>query len=309
MLRRVGGAVLGQSGFVGYHFVVLTIAFLTWLPFWGATLRALGRGLLGKTPLQERSLVIWVVMGWFFWELMSSKLPSYALGAQPALALLMALQLEQLAQKEQLPTGVRILRGVYLLLFGVLIISLPLAGGYAFGNQALWALLPMSFALSVLLVRHWQQPVTLNNLYQQLALFGAAFMLGLWLCVTPLVEQSPVKALDRVVATAARATADPQTTALYLTGLDRKQFKISLLFYAEQEFGSYTLASPLEAMSKFKEAQPVVIVVGETGYDELQKAFIANKIPFQATQIPYRSTDDELRRHDYWVLSNQNSGD
>lgn len=303
VLKRVGGAVLGQTGFPGYHFVILTVAFLTWLPLWPSTLKALGKGLLGKTSLEERSLVLWIVMGWFFWELMSSKLPSYALGAQPALALLMALQLQRM-EEEGLPKAVKIGLWSHGILFLVVIIALPIAGFYAFGKVAWGYLLPMSGVLLLLLIQFWRTQKTVSNIYQHLAVFGGSFMLGLWLCVAPLIEQSPVKSFDDLVETAAQMTPNPKNTSLYFTGLDLKQFKISLVFYAREQFGGYQTGSPAEVFAQFQASEPVVIIVGTVGIEELKQLFEAAGLPFEATKVEHQSTDDQLRAHDYWVLYN-----
>lgn len=303
VLKRVGGAVLGQTGFPGYHFVILTVAFLTWLPLWPSTLKALGKGLLGKTSLEERSLVLWIVMGWFFWELMSSKLPSYALGAQPALALLMALQLQRM-EEEGLPKAVKIGLWSHGILFLVVIIALPIAGFYAFGKVAWGYLLPMSGVLLLLLIQFWRTQKTVSNIYQHLAVFGGSFMLGLWLCVAPLIEQSPVKSFDDLVETAAQMTPNPKNTSLYFTGLDLKQFKISLVFYAREQFGGYQTGSPAEVFAQFQASEPVVIIVGTVGIEELKQLFEAAGLPFEATKVAHQSTDDQLKAHDYWVLYN-----
>ncbi|MGH1336102.1 MAG: ArnT family glycosyltransferase [Aureispira sp.] len=304
VLKRVGGAVLGQSGFLGYHFVILTIAFLTWLPLWPKTLHALGRGIRGRTDLEQRPLILWVVIGWFFWELMSSKLPSYAMGAQPALALLMALQLKELEEQTTLPKSVQIGLWIHGGLFLSISLGLPIAGFYIFGTQALWYLLPMSTVLFVLLLRLWRSEKKLINIYQQLAVFGGSFMLGLWLCVAPLLEQSPIKSFDNLIEVAAQATTIPEETTLLLTGLDLKQFKISLVFYAQQTFGSYKTGSPEEAFAKFQSKERVVLIIGTVGIEQLKERFAAANLPFEATKVAHQSTDDQLRRHDYWVLSN-----
>lgn len=307
VLKRIGGAVLGQSGFLGYHLVVLTIAFLTWLPFWATTLRALGRGLLGKTPLEERPLVLWIVIGWFFWELMSSKLPSYALAAQPALALLMALQLERLEERETLPRSFWVGRWIHGIIFLCVSVGLPIVGGYALGGEALWYLVPFSVVLLLLLGYLWRQPKTVENSYRGLALLGGGFMLGIWVAVAPLVEQSPIKSFDNLIATAAQTTPNPKKTTLLITGLDSKQLKISLLFYAEQEFGRYEITSPYEAALKYKTKAPIIIIIGEAHLQHLKDIFAGAGIAFpkNAQRVAHRSTDDQLKHHDYWVLNNQ----
>ncbi|MFK7797846.1 MAG: ArnT family glycosyltransferase, partial [Aureispira sp.] len=305
VLKRVGGAVLGQTGFPGYHLVMLTVAFLTWLPFWPSTLKALGKRMISKGSSETLVLVLWLVMGWFFWELMSSKLPSYALAAQPALALLMALQLSKIEETVDLPQLVRVGLWVYSGLFLVVIVGLPIGGYYVFGSTALGYLIPMVAVLLGILIQLWRSEKSLNNIYQYLAVFGGSFMLGLWLCVAPLIEQSPIKSFDNIIAKAAQQVSEPNEAQLVLTGLDLKQFKISLVFYAQKTFGKYQTASPLEAFQALQSEQAVVLVVGTVGIDELKGLFTAANLPFEAIKIAHQSTDDQLRPHDYWIVSNQ----
>ena len=305
VLKRVGGAVLGQTGFLGYHLVILTVAFLTWLPFWPSTLKALGRRLIRKGASESLVLVLWLVMGWFFWELMSSKLPSYALAAQPALALLMAWELSKIEKITALPQLVRIGLWLYSGLFLLVIIGLPIGGYYVFGNIALGYLIPMAVGLLAILIQLWRSEKTINSIYQHLAVFGGSFMLGLWLCVAPLIEQSPIKSFDNIIAKAAEQVPEPTQSQLILTGLDLKQFKISLVFYAQQTFGKYQTGSPLEAFQALQSKQPIVLVVGTVGIEELKALYAAANMPFEAAKVAHQSTDDQLRSHDYWIISNQ----
>ncbi|BDS11963.1 ArnT family glycosyltransferase [Aureispira anguillae] len=303
VLRRIGGSVLGQSGFIGYHFVVLSIAFLTWLPFWLLTLKSTLKSFVRPSE-QQLTLLLWVVMGWFFWEFMSSKLPSYSMGAQPALALLMALQIEQLEKEPANRSLVNVGLGLYALIFGLVIIGLPILGQYFVGNSALGYLLPMSFVLLVLLIRLLQKRTGINQLYQHIAIFGAAFMFLLWACVSPLVEQSAIKSFDEVIETAYELSGKNEEARLILTEFDIKQLKISLLVYAQQRFGAHEEMYLSEAIAAFQEEQPTVLVIGKKHIQEFRAAFAKAKLPFNATEVLHRSTDDQLKEHNFWVISN-----
>lgn len=307
VLKRIGGAVLGQTGFPGYHLVVIIIAFLTWLPLLGWTLRGIFMGVFRK---EERSLELlpllcWIAMGWWFWELMSSKLPSYALGAHPAVALCMALMGQQLSTEQPL-TNVWVKVGVYLHrgLFGLVAIGLPMVGGYGLGHWTLLYLMPMSVGVLVLLGMHWRKPTnyTYSQLLRQTALFGSVFMLLLWTCVAPVVERSPAKALDNVVNTARKQVPLPAQPRVILTGLDIKQLKISLLFYVQQQFGNYEELSAVEAWDAYQNSkEPIVLIIGTEAIDHLRE--VNATTPLELQHIAYQSTDDQLRRHDFWILS------
>jgi 4-amino-4-deoxy-L-arabinose transferase-like glycosyltransferase len=92
VLRRIGGSVFGQSGPPGTYFVCLLILVLPWT---GYLLPALVDAWKGVRKRRTGPLLLgaWLCGGWLIWELLPSKLPSYALGAFPALALLIAGQL------------------------------------------------------------------------------------------------------------------------------------------------------------------------------------------------------------------------
>ena len=305
VLKRIGGAVLGQSGFPGYHLVVVLVAFLTWLPLLFWTFRGVVLGVFRskmRSPLLL-PLLCWLAMGWWFWELMSSKLPSYALGAHPALALGMALLGQSLP--EQPLTNVWVKIGVWLhrLIFGGIALALPVAGYQLLGAWTLWYLTPFSLVLLALLVTFWRKPPTYDGLLQQTALFGAVFMFGLWAAVAPVIEQSPIKALDDVVDTAQTLVPPGTKPRVILTGLDLKQHKISLLFYAQQQFGSYEKRNQNEAWTAYQDtSQTIVLIMGTEGIGPLQE--MAGARAFDPIQVPYRSTDDQLKRHDFWVICN-----
>lgn len=93
ILNRVDGHVFGQTGPPGYHLAVMLAAFLPWwllLPsVWQKT----------RTYLRNRSepaffVLMWMIAAWVPYEFVSSKLPTYALAAHPALALLLAYGLQ-----------------------------------------------------------------------------------------------------------------------------------------------------------------------------------------------------------------------
>lgn len=304
VLKRVGGSVLGQSGFPGYHFIVLTVAFLTWLPFWFITIGAVFKSFKKPSDLQL-SLLLWVVMGWFFWELMSSKLPSYSLAAQPVLAIFMAMEIEKIQNNSSiLNTWFKIGFGLFFFIFSILIIGLPIAGNILLGNWTLYYLLPMSIILLGILVRIFQQKNNPEKLVQNLTIHGAIFMFLIWFCISPIIEKSAVKSFDEVLESASTVSKNNRQTRLILTGLDIKQQKISLLVYAQKHFDKYEMLDLPEAMTAFQSKTPTVLVIGEEKIEGFRQAFANAKIPFNAKKILYRSTDDALREHDFWVIGN-----
>jgi 4-amino-4-deoxy-L-arabinose transferase-like glycosyltransferase len=304
VLRRIGGSVLGQSGFWGYHLVVLTIAFVTWLPFWFLTLKASLMNFV-KPSDKVLTLTIWLVIAWFFWEFMSSKLPSYSMGAQPALALLMAIQIAKLETQEEDSKALKFGVGLYTFIFSIIIIALPIVGVYLLGNWTLIYLLPMSVVLLILLIKLLNTRKDTAKLFQHTAIFGGVFMFLLWTCISPIIEQSSIKSFDEIIETAYQESGEKKATRLIFTGLDIKQQKISLLVYAEQKFGQYEELHAPEAMVAFLEKEAVVLVIGQDAIKPLQAAFKKAKIPFEAQKVLHRSTDDALKSHDFWVIGNK----
>ncbi|MEZ4687669.1 MAG: glycosyltransferase family 39 protein, partial [Bacteroidia bacterium] len=89
ILKRVGGSVFGQSGPPGYHLVIMLLAFLPWLAALPFALKWFWKKAINRRA-QEVEILAWLIAGWLPYELVSSKLPSYALAAHPALALMLA---------------------------------------------------------------------------------------------------------------------------------------------------------------------------------------------------------------------------
>ncbi|MFT5684771.1 MAG: 4-amino-4-deoxy-L-arabinose transferase-like glycosyltransferase, partial [Myxococcota bacterium] len=84
--RASGGTALGQTGPPGFYLLTMLLLLFPWswkLP--GALV-----GMVKDRGAEATLLAAWMAAGWWFYELIPSKLPLYALGAYPALALAMA---------------------------------------------------------------------------------------------------------------------------------------------------------------------------------------------------------------------------
>ncbi len=90
VLRRAGGSVYGQTGPPGTYLLVFALLLLPWTVFLPPALVGMVRGAWRREP-PAVALVAWMAAGWWFYELLPSKLPAYALGAAPALALSVAI--------------------------------------------------------------------------------------------------------------------------------------------------------------------------------------------------------------------------
>ncbi len=128
------GHVFGQTGPPGYHLAVYLVAFLPWLAFMPK-----GLFLLFK-QVKERStealfFMGWLIFGWFFFEFMSSKLPSYSIAAMPCVALLSAkaamASYSEAQQDNWVKTG-----AVFTLLISFFLVAGVVVAGHQFGGRA-----------------------------------------------------------------------------------------------------------------------------------------------------------------------------
>lgn len=302
VLRRIGGEVLGQGGFWGYHWVVLTVAFLTWLPFWFSAWGGLFSHIKRPTD-KQLLLLIWLAIGWLFWELMSSKLPSYSMAAQPALALAIALFIEKIEEKKTWDWGQKIGFGLFLFIFSSVATGLPIASYLLLGDFTIWYTIPVSVMVFVLLYNVWIARKQTVYLFQNLVLFGLGFMAAVWLFVAPMIERTPIKSFDDVVQQSVQL-AEGKTTQFALCGLDRKQLKISLFVYGQQAFGAVKEWTLEEALKAYESPAAVIIVLGTEQFSNFEEAFAQKKRTFAPQRIEHWSTDDELKAHPFYIISN-----
>jgi len=133
VLRRTSGSVFGQTGPPGTYLASFALLLFPWFGLLPAALVRTARRVWSRDPVYV-TLAAWLAAGWLFYEILPSKLPAYALGAYPALAVILADQALDL-------TAAR-LRSSWALRGGLvfqLVLSLVLAGGLMAGA---WVLLP-----------------------------------------------------------------------------------------------------------------------------------------------------------------------
>jgi 4-amino-4-deoxy-L-arabinose transferase-like glycosyltransferase len=95
ILKR-GEGVFGQTGPPGYFFVVFLVGLFAVSSFFLVGLKHHFTAFFQRTQRNPKSifLVAWLMAGWLVYELITSKLPAYAIGAIPALSLVIADQIE-----------------------------------------------------------------------------------------------------------------------------------------------------------------------------------------------------------------------
>lgn len=306
VLARINGNVLGQTGPPGYHLLVILLAFLPFLPFFPAALASFVQQ-LKKREANALYLAGWLLFAWLFYEAMSSKLPSYALGAHPAFALLLAqsmLSWEKEGRYKKWVKGGGIAFLILLLIAALLLqLKLPLA----FGELADAAAGPLTGLAMLLWMGALLIGISVFVKKAEAVLLGGMLGLGLaigftaWGSIVPVLENSPVKATAKIGQAAAQK-AD-STTPVLLWGMDVKQTIPSLPFYLSRHFKEHHVLKTAEEWRNWKpKAKQFLWVLGtEAQLPALKKRFPEARWSV-VEEIDYWSTDDALGRHPYRLV-------
>lgn len=92
VLKRVDQSVFGQTGPPGYFLATFIIFFLPYLTFLPKAFVNTFKAIKTK-KIETLILLAWIVAGWLFYEFLRSKLPTYAIAAYPAIAIIIAKQI------------------------------------------------------------------------------------------------------------------------------------------------------------------------------------------------------------------------
>ena len=305
VLKRVGGSVLGHTGPPGYHLVVLLISFAAWLPFLGMAVGERIRTWRHAWSPNQIALTGWLVFGWLFFELMPSKVPSYALAAQPALALAIAPQL--CCSVPRFPRAFR----VAIVLQGVMWLGIVGAVS-AFvhrlvGARSVWALGLLIVVTAVtggLMFKYLWWPHRLGGVYT--AMFAMSVVAMLTTVTAWAVESSPIKAIKPMVETAYQWANESKTIPVYYTELHVKQKKPSLLVYLSRRFQSHREMPPGSAVARYLSPSPALFIVGTDSGEFFNELRLQNKsVPQRQLQrVEWQSTDDRLRSRPFWLVRN-----
>lgn len=91
ILKRTTGTIYGQTGLIGYYAAIFLIGFFPWVLFIPRAIKIYVREL--KTNPKSTEVIFqfaWLVSGWFVYEFIKSKLPSYAFAAIPVWCIYLA---------------------------------------------------------------------------------------------------------------------------------------------------------------------------------------------------------------------------
>jgi 4-amino-4-deoxy-L-arabinose transferase-like glycosyltransferase len=84
ILKRTSGTIYGQTGILGYYLLIFILCFFPWILFLPKTIKSLFSDFVHKNKLSHLLFQTgWLVFGWLFYELIKSKLPSYAFAVIP----------------------------------------------------------------------------------------------------------------------------------------------------------------------------------------------------------------------------------
>jgi 4-amino-4-deoxy-L-arabinose transferase-like glycosyltransferase len=305
VVRRVGGHVLGQTGPPGYHFVVLLISFAAWMPFvWMAIGERIHTWRHTWSPNQI-ALTGWMVFGWLFFEVMSSKSPSYALAAQPAWALAIAPQLCR-----RVPLFPRTFKAAILLQVVLWLGIVGTLSGFAYwlmGAQSLWSvgmLIGVAAMTGVYMVKHLWQSHRLGGISS--TVFAMSVSTMFITVVAWVVEPSPIKTIKPMVETAYHWAKESDAIPVYYTELHNVQKKASLPVYLSRHFQSHQQLTLDSAAARYLSPAPALFIIG-TGSEGFFNALKLRQtvIPQQRLRrIEWLSTDRRLRSYPFWLLRN-----
>ena len=304
VVRRIGGSVLGQTGPPGYHLVVLLISFAAWLPFlWMAVAERIRTWRQPWSPNQI-ALTGWMVFGWLFFELMSSKSPSYALAAQPAWALAIA---PQLCRRVPLfPRAFKAATVLQVMVWLGIIAGVSVGAYRLAGKPALWPvgmLIVVATITGLYMVRHLWRPDRLAGV--GVAVFAMSVYAMLIVMLAWVVEPSPIKAIKPMVDTAFQWAKGSRTIPVYYTDLQVKQKRKSLAVYLSRRFDVHEQLTADAAVARYLNPAPALFIVGSGRAGFLETLKLRQDIPSQRLlRIEWISTDRRWRHRPFWLLRN-----
>jgi 4-amino-4-deoxy-L-arabinose transferase-like glycosyltransferase len=331
IMKRVGGDNVVNNtwtGPPGYHLVVLFVSFLMWSPFFFPALIRWAKALfatfsqyikphastpvsppregLGEASGQATFMFAWLLFGWFFYEITSSKLPAYSIGAQPAIALLIAQQV--VAWLEDCKNNgnfsyLKTIKGfaIFQTILGIsLAAALVFFANKFFGAIAIWNVVPLALVFSV------GTATMLYFIYKKSKMATVAMLCnGLlltffaWLTVLPLVENKR-DATKRAAKTAQRMRK-LRNDAVLIYAFDAGTNMPSIAFYGQPGFRVAIDPPDYEQdLYWYQSKNPTVVIADQANYDRVYKSFVP---AYKVVKIPIWIIDRN-RTDNYYVFSN-----
>lgn len=125
ILKRTTGTIYGQTGWPGYYILIFIVCFFSWILFLPEAMKRMTKDFLSKGKTSEEWFQFgWIIFGWLFYEILKSKLPSYAFAVIPIWCLYIAKVISDHMEDKTYPSlfSIRILGGLYCLIGLVLFV-------------------------------------------------------------------------------------------------------------------------------------------------------------------------------------------
>lgn len=313
VLNRVTSSVLGQTGPIGYHLLVMFISFLPFLPFLPSAFLQVFREARQRDTFAVVATA-WLAFGWLFFELMTSKLPSYSLAAQPVLAILVARKLDTLDTEgvkklEKIASIFWIILGSALSIALLVAIKLFAFKSQSVSNQLIMSALPTSLFLIIPpivgTVAIFRQQV--QRIFPIMLAMGIGTIFTAWVFIMPLVDKLPIKA-TRQVMEEAREMADfdtPLRICVNEMGLRQP----SLVFYGVTKFRDCRVEENIKNLRTVWQSNKKMLIVTDSTQAEIFTNWLneVGKNTPESRQINFWDTDDKLATKVYFILKNYNS--
>ncbi len=269
--RAKGEAVIhNQKGYPGTYFLMFAFAFM---PYFRYFLPAVWEGIKGlflrrKNP-EFLMLAIWLVAGWWIYELIPSKLPSYVLASVPAIALLMAHEMISLSDKKIFSTGLKAL-SVIEILINCGLVALVYFFGRDYADEELVALLSLIFLFLPL--------ASITSFIQQLrkhftlSIYFHLIFVGVFWLMLAIVAYPKIGTYWDGYRTTAQHIQDNNDDSSKEVHLERLKGTPPSLVYYLKYFADKNVSlssSWFETMQKYEKSENFIAVVPPTSKDTI----------------------------------------
>lgn len=294
ILKRASGAtVFGQTGPPGYHLVVILASFLPWIYFLIFTLIDFGKR--GRDNYWYFPFFGTLLFSWIFYELVQSKLPTYALAAQPILAIMLAHFMHQNIMNCKLH--------VIGFIASILILSIIiLFSVYSFSLfQLSDQIFLLSFILVIIAIFYF---FYLRKIYLiSLVCHSYFFLFFVWFFVGKLVNQSAEKSSSGIVNEICTIVEDKKLNRneVALVGLSHKQLKMSFPFYLQVSFRKIHELTFDQLRDEWTRNPKLVVLMGETFQDN-RATFETDFPQLKIIKKKWKSINDGSEVHPFYIV-------
>ncbi len=299
ILQRVGGAVLGQTGPPGYYlisFIVFFIPFIMFIP--GAVYNSFA------SIIKKRNSILfivsaWFIAGWLIYELLPSKLPSYAVASHVPLGILIAIEYKKvtLSQKKFRYFNIGFIAHLILnisLCVGLFIVPSLLNIQHSF----VFYVTGILYFNGILFIIYLKYKNQYQRMMYLMVINGVVLLLCLWGLVLPALND--LTGSTKRVAEYLEQHVNPETTIV----ISNKHGKPpSLPFYLEQRFSTieecYRYPDLLE---KINSNRPYALILTKKKADKLK-----DKMTYIDIKKISSLSTDRLDPKQYYIVLNKES--